>query len=162
MDMIIYLISGGLVLLGIILFFILASRRNYHLLSKQQGNKFVKDNEHIEHYTNIRDKITIRKPKVKKVRQTSSSSFNPMSIVGAIIGLVITLVVGMTVLNSVSSAMCGDGSINISNSYTPAIGSCNNGQLTGGLFSSIVPIIAVVGFVIVIMSAFGLTGGGKN
>lgn len=150
-----YIISGGLVLLGLILFFVMSSRRKYRSITKED----IPENEHIEHYTEIRDEVTIRKPRQKKVveEEETSGGFSLVSMAVSLIGVSVVFMVGLTIMNTVMEAVC-DQSMNTSYNNDVMtqnmIGSCVDGKPTGGAFTIIVPIIAVIGLVFVLLNVF--------
>jgi len=151
-----YLISGGIVLLGIIGFIIMASRRKYRSISKED----IPENEHIEHYTEIRDEVTIRKPRKKKVveEEETSGGFNFVSLAVSLVGFGIAIMVGIQVLSAVESSVCGQANTTSFEGYgTASLGTCVNGQLEDGLFSLVVPIIAVLGIGFVLLNVFGIS-----
>jgi len=143
-----YWISGGLFLLGVILFFVLASRRKYRSVVKE-----TKDNEHIEHYTKIRDKVTVRKLKVKKVSD-EGRGVNLGSIVATLFGIGITIFVGIQVMNAVQTSLC-DNTVNVSAGMA-GLGNCVNGQIEGGLFSTIMPFIVIGGCLFIAFSGINV------
>jgi hypothetical protein len=151
-----YLISGGIVLLGIIGFIIMASRRKYRSISKED----IPENEHIEHYTEIRDEVTVRKPRQKKVKEEDETSggFNFVSLAVGIFSLGIIFMVGTQVLSAVQSSVCGQTNTTSFEGYGVAsLGTCVNGKMEGGLFSIMLPLIFIGGFIMVMFNVFGIS-----
>ena len=148
-----YFIAGGLILIGLIGFGILATRRKY----RSKGIE-LPQNENIEHYTEIRDEVTVRKPKVKKVKdEETSTGFSVTSLLGTLIGLGVMMIVGITLMNTISSVLCEDTQYNTSNSISPAlIGTCTDGHMQGGMFSIMFLIIPIIGVLYIMLKVFGV------
>jgi hypothetical protein len=150
-----YIISGGLVLLGLILFFVMATKRGY----RSEPKVDIPENEHIEHYTEIRDEVTIRKPRKKKVveEDETSGGFNFVSLAVGLVGFGIAFMVFTTIMSTVSSTLC-DQSMNVSYGNDVMtqnmIGSCVDGKATGGVFGTLIPIMGVIGLVFVLLNVF--------
>ena len=111
-----YLISGGIIGLGIILFFYLSNHTIY---------RTAKISKTVEHYTKIRDKIVKKKAGIK-----DESLFDNISLssIGGLIGLGLVILVGYNVLNAVKESL-----ENVTNSTTiisPTINNVSNIMLS--------------------------------
>ena len=140
-DTLTIIICGGLILLSIVISIILANRSGWRKIQKIEAQ----DNA-IEHYTKMRDKLTLADAGVatNSTTQAISSGFGGFSIIGGIISITIAAIVMANVLVPTIKSMNTTG-------LSPA-----TSQAFSGLWST-TAVIIVVGFVFVILAVFGIT-----
>ena len=122
------LIGAGLASLGGIILFVLVKRKSYHT-SKPD---FIEErNEHVEHYTKVRDKI-VKAKYIKSAKKSKDDEGGGFSI-GSIIGGIVVIVVGLNILPMVNDAI-----MSVNTSMNP-----NTQMLT-----SMIPILFAIGIVL--------------
>lgn len=110
----------------------------------------------VEHYTEARDELSgiededVEEDEEEPVSSGIGGGINVIRLVGQILGLVITIFVGMTILDSVATVIC-DPTMNVTMEEYAILGTCVDGELTG-IFDMILPIIGILGVATIIFS----------
>lgn len=144
-----YLISAGIVFLGVVLFFYLSSRRKY------------RDPTEAQNYEKVRNKLSTRKLKVEEEQEEESFGlFNPASFVTTMMGLAIIVFVVVIVMGTSQTVLSADSSaynsinIIVSNVLSGVTGFFSSATPFFAIFAVLIIILALVVMVIVV-SSFG-------
>jgi len=160
MDTLTIIIAGGILLVCIVIAFIAANRNTWRMLKSSPA---VEDSEEsstaaVDHYTDMRDELTLEDAGVEddeeEVEEESSSSSGGFRLISNIIGLIIGAVVFLTLWNTIKPVL---QTMNVSDSGMSP-GTYAMTQNLVGWF----PIVMLVGFILIILTTFGMHLGGSN
>ncbi len=117
-----YIIAGGIILIGLIFL-------GYSLLKVRKKHKA------IQHYEDIRDKLTLRE-KEEKEEELDYSNYSGISL-GGIVGGFITIIVGLTVFGTIKDELknvCADTlAMNVTDAFTNSVVCGGSGETMFGL-----------------------------
>ena len=138
-----YYVMLGTLLLGVILFFYLASRKKYRDASAAP-NYDAKKNESIEHYKQVRDKLSLRKIKIQE-EPTSSGSGILGNLVGGFVFIMVGLSILPTISDAVNSAYCSTtpSSINVTSAINN-FACINKESAQGTMLGLVTPFFALI------------------
>lgn len=133
-------VAGGIFGVGVLLFFLFASRRTY------------RRHPAIEHYVKVRDELSGLEPEKEEERSEESSGGTGGNLIGALIGLVVVAIVGINVFTMVKGSIfdvCAASNSSIDLSLCPGM---------MGTTLTVLPIILILGAGGMIVTVFGAFG----
>lgn len=157
MDTLTIIIASGILLVCIVIAFLAANRNTWRMLKSSPA---VEDSDSesstaVDHYTDMRDELTLKDAGVDEeedeVEESSGSGFG---LIGSLISLIIGAVVFLTIWNTIKPVI---QTMNVSDSGMSA----GTFAMTQTMFN-FVPIVILVGFILIILTTFGMHLGGSS